>query len=211
MTDFVLKAETRPAAGSAIARRERRSGRIPAVLYGQGKETVHLSFDEGQLGALLRRNARIIDVDLDGDTQRALIKDIQTDVYAEEVLHLDLQRVVIGETITVEVGLEFFGTPKGVADGSGQLQTPLTKMAIQCIPSQIPAAIEVDVRELAVGEMLRVGDVVLPEGIATEEAPDQVVASVVAVAEEEEAESPDLEGPAEPELIGREGEGGAED
>jgi large subunit ribosomal protein L25 len=200
MEEFVLKAEERTEFGSAASRRMRRSGRIPCVLYGQGKETAHLLLDDRELRAALRAKARVLDIDAGGETERALIKEIQYGVYGDRVEHMDLLRVVKGEKIEVEVAFDFFGTPKGVTEENGVLDTAMTKLLVECIPSAIPAAIEVDVRDLAVGDLVRVADVALPEGVKALDDAERVVVGVLAPKAAEEEET-DLEGPAEPEVI----------
>jgi large subunit ribosomal protein L25 len=209
MTEMVLKATPRTEAGSATARRMRRDGRIPGVVYGQKKDTVNIELDQRELEAALRRNARVLDVDVGGEVERTLVKELQLDTYGQRIQHIDLLRVVIGETIETEVGLEFFGTPRGVTEENGVLLTPVLSIQIECTPSDIPAAIEVDVRELGVGDQFRAADVVAPEGVKVLEDGDRILATVSAAKEEEEVEEEGLvEGPAEPEVIGRPGEDG---
>ena len=209
MTDLALKASRRTEIGSAAARRMRRAGRIPAVVYGQQKETIKIDLDTRELEAALRKNARVLDIDVGGEVERTLIKEMQLDTYGQSIRHVDLLRVVIGETITTEVALEFFGTPKGVTEDNGVLSTPTSTIEIECVPSDIPGSIEVDVRELAVGEQARVKDIVVPEGIVILSDAELIVATVAAAKEEIEDED-GLDGPAEPEVIGRPAEEAAD-
>jgi large subunit ribosomal protein L25 len=204
MKEFVLKTEPRTETGTSAARRLRRDGRVPAVVYGQGEDPVHVVVDERDLSAALRHHAQVIDLELPEGVQRTLIRELQLDTYGERVRHIDLLRVVVGEVVTTEVGLTFFGTPKGVTEGDGVLETPLTEVEIECVPSDIPESIEVDVRKLEVGDRIHVADLVLPEGVRILTEPGQLVASVVEAEVEEEEEGEPGEGPAEPEVIGRE-------
>ena len=194
MTDTVLKATTRTDSGSATARRLRRAGRIPGVVYGQKKETVNIELDARDLEAALRLNARVLDLDVGGDVERTLVKELQLDTYGQKIRHIDLLRVVIGETITTDVGLEYFGTPRGVSEDNGVLVTPVDSIQIECTPSDIPSAM---------GDRVRVKDLVAVEGVKILEDEERILASVSAAKEEEEEEDDALlDGPAEPEVIG---------
>ncbi len=206
MTDIVLKTEERTEVGSAASRRQRRQGRLPCILLGRG-DTLHLTVSSEEIVGLIRKQTRVVDLETTDGLQRALIKDLQYDAYGDTLEHVDFLRVVIGETLQTETALDFFGTPKGVTEQNGVLATPLLTIQIECIPSQIPSSIEVDVRELGLGETIRIEDIIVPEGVEILEDPNRVVASVSAQLEElEESDVPDS--PAEPEVIGAKEEEG---
>jgi len=200
-----LKAEARQATGSAGARRVRRSGRVPAVLYGHGEDAVALSVPAEEVNRLLDAGHHLVTLDLDGRAERALVKEVQFDTWEKQVLHVDFSRVGLHETVTVSVEVIAHGTPKAVLSGA-ILEQPLYSIEVECAADAIPDNIRVEVSDLEVNQMIHVRDLSLPVGVKAVTDLDALVLSVheargAALAEAEAA--PTAEAAPEPEVIGR--------
>jgi len=201
--ETTLKARVRDERGSTAARRMRRAGELPANIVGLGKDPRAIAVSEHSFEKLYRSGAQLITIETPEETLEALIREVQLNTFGDKVLHIDFEEIKRGVTIQVEVPLDFFGEPAGVAEG-GIFQTVLDRLTVTCLPRNIPETIEVDIRELVTGASITVGDVVLPEGVTIEDvAPEEVVAKVTApVSEEEEVEEGDEEAAeGEPQVI----------
>ena len=192
-----LTATTRTEFGKGAARRVRREGRIPAVLYGHGTEPRHITLPGHDVFLVVRhsRNA-LLEIELDGGSELALVKDVQVNPVIRQIEHLDLVLVKRGEKVTVNVPISVIGEP---APGT-VASTDLFELEVLAPAIAIPENIEVDVEGIEDGTIVRVGDLKLPEDVTTEvdaETPVVVVA-VPAVAEEPETEGEEAaEAPAE--------------
>ena len=216
-----LSAQVREATGKSGAKRARREGLVPAVLYGRGRTPRVLSLGRKDLLSALHTAGRNALIDLriaqDGAAQAetVMIEEIQRDHIRREILHVDLHLISLTEAIEVSVPVALTGTPEGVTGGGGVLEQHLREVEVRCLPTQIPDRITVDVGGLRVGASLHVSDLVVAEGIEILTTPEEVIAAVVApVAEEEAAAAPEAEAVAEPEVVGRapaEGEAPAEE
>ncbi len=196
-----LPAEQRTELGSGAARRLRRAGRLPAVLYGHAIEPAHLSVDRIRFEQLLGKGARVVSLVINGSEARALIKDLQYDALGSDLLHADFQRLVSGEKVEVAIPVELLGEPVGVRRDGGVLDHLRKEITVSCLPGQIPGTIRVDVRELGIRDDITIGDIEWPEGVEPVAAAD---ATVVAVLPPEEVpEEPELEEAKEPEVVGR--------
>jgi len=198
-----LNAEVRKETGSRAARRIRRSGRIPAILYGHKQENVPLTVDHDEVERLLRHGAHLVELVIDGKTERALLKEVQHDFVGDGLHHVDFSRVAMDETVEVEVSLDFHGTPEGVTHG-GVVEYHETTVTVECLPADIPESIRVDVAHLQVGEVMHASDLVLPPGVKLAGNPEEMVVGVLApraAAEAVEAAEAEEEA-AEPEVIG---------
>lgn len=199
-----LPAEQRTELGSGAARRLRRDGRLPAVLYGHAIEPAHLSVDRIRFEQLLGKGTRVVSLIINGSEARALIKDLQYDALGSDLLHADFQRLVSGEKVEVAIPVELLGEPVGVRRDGGVLDHLRKEITVSCLPGQIPGTIRVDVRELGIRDDITIGDIEWPEGVEPVAAAD---ATVVAVLPPEEVpEEPELEEAKEPEVVGREPE-----
>jgi len=198
----VLKANKRTESGTRKARALRKEGLLPAVLYGHGEGTVSLTLHEHELEVALIHGERLLEIELDGERQNVLIKDIQYDTWGQKVLHVDLTRVSLDELVTVTVKITLVGTPVGVDEG-GSLQQVMPSTEIQCRVDQIPEEIRVQVNELKIDDVLHLSDLELPEGSELLGDAEALVCNVVTIAEEVEAEEAEEgEEAAEPEIIG---------
>jgi len=203
-----IEAELRTETGKGAARRIRRSGLIPGVVYGRGNEPRSIKVDPLDIEKLLQSNA-IFDLTFvgeDGEESTVIIKDYQKDVIKQNLLHVDFQFISMDEKITVSVPMRLEGEAVGVHDG-GVLQQLLREIDIDVLPSEIPEEITIDISELEVGESLSVVDLELSEAIDLVTDSDEVIVTVVTptelIEEDEEEEEEEF---LEPEVIGEEDE-----
>ncbi|MCX7804431.1 MAG: 50S ribosomal protein L25 [Planctomycetota bacterium] len=198
-----LKAEIRgeKELGSRPARRLRRVGRLPAVIYGAGEGARSISVDTDEFMDALHGGERVVNVELAGKTTQALIKDIRYDPLGLEVLHVDFHELAAGQTVKVEVAVVLRGTPKGTAEG-GVLNHVLHEVRVECLPADIPDNIKVDVSEMKLGDIIHVKDLPLPKGVRIVDMdPDAAVAICEAPRVEKEPEPVEAGAPVEPEVI----------
>jgi large subunit ribosomal protein L25 len=162
VADYRLEAEIRTEFGKGSARRTRRAGRVPAVLYGHGQDVVHLSLPAREFAAALRNGGTnaLLTVVLDGKEQLALTKAVQRDPLTRVHEHADLLVVRRGEKVTVDVPVHVIGSPAPETLVSVELNT----VSVQVSASSIPEYIEVDVEGRGVGEGVTAGDLSLPRG-----------------------------------------------
>lgn len=207
-----LKATQRDVYGSRPARKLRESGKIPAVMYGHGQETVSLTLDGHDVEVALIHGERLLEIDFEGKTENALISEVQYDAFGNDVLHVDLMRVNLDERVEVTVPIRLIGTPAGIKDG-GTLQQPLMELDIEIAVRNIPEQIEHVVTEMQMEDRLYVRDLEMPEGatLVDEEQLDAMVASVTEIIEEEEVPAEEGAEAAEPEVIGAKPEDEGED
>ena len=204
--DTKLKAQKRDEKGKGAARKLRQQGRVPAVLYGRDFESVHLSVDGHEVEHLfdsISVDNTIVSLAVDGDKDpyETLIREIQTHPWRASLLHIDFLRIQEGVAVDVDVPLRLLGIPLGAKSDGGVLEQIIHDIPVRCIPSKIPAAIEVDVSELNLNEALHVSDIGLEEGVEIRIAEERTICSVAipkiieeVVEEEELAEGELLEG-----------------
>jgi large subunit ribosomal protein L25 len=206
-----LVAAHRSERGKNAARTLRRTGRVPAVIYGRGDETRALSVDALELEKLLasvRAENTLIDVEIEGAATRALIREVQRHPYRPEVLHVDFLQIHAGERLKLDVPIRLVGAPIGVREEGGVLQQALHELHIECLPRHIPDAVEIEVDNLAIGDSIHVRDVLVPNVSILNDV-DLSICSVVpptVQAVEEEPEVTTEVEDVEPELVGRPGE-----
>jgi large subunit ribosomal protein L25 len=209
MEGGAIKATKRAPAGRRAAYRLRKAGQVPAIIYGHGEPPLPVALDIEMLTWHLHHGAQLVDLEMDGQASKLLVKDVQYDHMNENLTHVDLARVRLDERVTVSVPLRFRGTPVGVKIDGGQLLTPLTQIEVECLVIAIPSEIRVNVADMKIDDHLTVAQLVLPEGVKALANPEQVVA-LVAEPQAEEVIAPAAaaaEGaPTEPEVIGRKAE-----
>jgi large subunit ribosomal protein L25 len=173
VADFRLVAEARTEFGKGSARRTRRAGRIPAVLYGHGQDVVHLSLPAREFAAALRNGGHnaLLTVVLDGQEQLALTKAVQRDPLTRQHEHVDLLLVRRGERTTVDVPVVVVGQPGPDAIPNHQLNS----ISIEADATRLPESIEVDVTGRAAGENITAGDLSLPSGATLITDPEALV------------------------------------
>ncbi|MBV9773852.1 MAG: 50S ribosomal protein L25 [Gemmatimonadetes bacterium] len=176
-----LNAQQRTGRGKNATRALRRSGRVPVVVYGHGDQTQTLSVDALELEKLLGSisvDNTLIDLAVEGGgTTRALIRDVQMHPVRPQVLHLDLLQIHAGERIRLHIPIRLSGTAAGVREG-GVLDHVLYDLEVECLPTDIPDAVEVDISGLGIGESVRVREVSLPESVHVLNDPELPIASV---------------------------------
>jgi len=208
----VVKAEKREGRGKNDSRRLRQAGKVPVSIYGAGVEAVAAVVELKDLAAILRSDSgqnTIFTIDMVGEgTGDVIFHDRQIDALKGRLVHADLRRLAKGEKIEVTVAIHLIGEAEGLKEDGAVLNQQLREIKVLCEPSKIPEFLEVDVTELNVGESIHVSDMKFEEGVEVHEAQESVVVSIVVVKEEEL--EPQLETPAEPEIVGKDGkdEGG---
>jgi len=207
--NIVVEAKPRQADGKNAARRERRAGRVPAVVYGAKKDALSVSVDPKQIARILHSDSghnTIFDLRFDGNTEKAMIVDWQYEPIKGALLHIDLKRIAMDQRLKVSVPVMLKGEAAGVKQQGGILEQVVREVEIECLPGDIPSHIDADVSNLVFGQVLRVADLPHAEGklrFLTDG--EQVVAHIVHVKEIEtptpEAAAAAEAAPAEPEVI----------
>jgi large subunit ribosomal protein L25 len=203
---MTVNASRRTDFGKNASRRLRRSGGIPATVYGQGKEAASLTVDPKVIWGILHSHAgqnTIFELAVDqGDTSHALIKDFQRDPVKGNLLHVDLLRIDMTHKLTLRVPVEISGTPVGVKVGGGLLDIVLREIEIKCLPTDIPEHILVDVSNVDLNQAFRVNELKLSDKIEVLSDPDSVIVTVSPIrVQEEPVEAPAAVETAEPEVI----------
>ena len=179
MSKVVLQAKNRQKAGSAESRRIRKSGRIPAVIYGRSGKSVSIDLDSVDF----LRNTKgisestIVKVEVEDKSYEAFVKDTQRNIIDGKILHIDFYEVESGVALRAKVSLILQGNPSGVREG-GMLENPLHEIEIECLPKDLPERIEIDISGLKANNSLYVRDIPLAQGVRLLTSPDQVVALV---------------------------------
>jgi large subunit ribosomal protein L25 len=180
MAEEVLTAESRAERGSRPAGRLRRAGQVPAVVYGLGGDSVTVTVPARELGHILAHGANtLIRLQLDGDNQLTLARQIQRNPTRGDLVHVDFVRVRTDVAVTAEVAVHLLGEPEGVRNG-GLLEQLVFALPIEARPQDIPGSIETDVSELDIGDQVRLADLALPAGVLAMLEPDALIAQVVA-------------------------------
>jgi len=164
MSEVVVAAESRTELGGRAAKRMRRAGRVPAVLYGRNQETVTLSVGERELNTALHTEAgfnAIINLEMGGERQPTLAREIQRHPVRSDIVHLDFIRISLSEAVEAEVAIETTGTPVGVRESGGIIEHLRNEVLVRALPTNIPNQILADISALDIGDVLRVRD--LPE------------------------------------------------
>jgi len=219
---MMVEAVPREGRGKNDARRLRRSGRIPAVLYGGQKGAVALSVNSKQVAAVFRSETghnTIFTLRVDGREEKVLLKDWQVDPSQGSLLHVDLLRVAMDVRMRVKVRVHTIGEPEGVKLQGGVFEIVTREVEVECLPKDIPEEFKLDVSGLMIGKQLRAGDLSLDlKKVRLITDSQRVLAHVVALKKEEEVAAPEAVAvaevvPAEPEVIKKgkkEGEEGEE-
>ena len=179
MATNLLTAEIGRPRGTRPSRRLRRTGRIPAVVYGMGEHVVEVSVDQGDLRGALSTAAglnALITLDLDGDRLLSIVKDLQRHPVRRDVLHVDFLRIDADHEVEMEVPLVLIGEAKKVTQASGMVDQVMHRVPLRAKPSAIPDEVTADVSDLEVGSSLRVSDIELPAGVTAAGDPDATFA-----------------------------------
>ena len=180
----------------------RNSARVPGVLYAKGIEPITVDVAASAINSLVfTTKTHLINLALDDQKEfDCVLKDYQFDPVTDKVIHFDLQGIVAGQTIEIDIPILFTGSAVGVREG-GQLQEFMHKLTVNCLPNQIPERIEISIANLKIGSSIHVADVKI-ENAEILHAEDAVIVGVVPPKVVKEAE-PGAEAPKEPEIIGK--------
>jgi large subunit ribosomal protein L25 len=207
---FEIEAEPRQGFGRSENRRLRRNGRVPAIVYGAGKDPSPITLDGNSLSHQMDLEAfytSILTLKLDSNAQPVVVKDVQRHPFKPIIMHLDFQRVVADEEITLNVPIHFLGEEAavGVKEQGGVIEHAMTDVEISCLPANLPEFLEIDVSQLELNGILHLSDIQYPEGVTSTQLEHGHDTPVVAihpprreepeepVGEEAEAEAPEVE------------------
>lgn len=210
MEEIFLEVEPREEIGKSKVKALRRQGFIPAVVYTEGKKTDALKVVTREFLRLLHEHhagSMIINLKLKGEAKKAkdrscLIKEIQYDSVRGDVMHVDFNQISLTKAIKVNVGVVVKGEAPGVKADGGSLEHILWEIEVECLPTQIPKELEVDINGLKIGDSIHIKDIKVPEGVKIINDPEAIVVSIAAPVKEEVPVAP-VEGEvkAEPEVI----------
>ncbi len=176
--EFVkLTAKPREIAGTRGVRRLRKTGAIPAVVYGHDAPPQNIQITKEEFATVLKKGSRLIDLAVGEKVEKALVKEVQWDALGDYIMHVDFARIDLKKNLQIEVELALKGIPEGIKEG-GVLEHRLMKVLVKCLPTNIPKSIDVDVSAMKVDDVLHVKDLKCPEGVSPVTNPDVVVAGV---------------------------------
>jgi large subunit ribosomal protein L25 len=195
-----LVVEPRTEMGSAACRRLRKRGLVPGNVYGHNADPVAVVVSADVLGPVLKSGSRVVDLEVAGKQDKAVIREVAWDVFGRYVEHFDLLRVDPNERVTITVPIVLKGTAPG-AVGGGMVEQPLHSLVIDCLAYQIPDSIIVRIGTLEMGQIVHVRDLALPDGSHAHSAADAIVVHIVKA--REAAEVAATPGASEPEVVGK--------
>lgn len=182
-SDLTIEVHQRAERGKNENRRLRGSGWVPGVVYGGGKGSVPIKIDRRRLLDLLKEGGgenALFELKLSetGQSRHAMVKEIDVDPVSREIRHIDFQRVVLTQKVRIEVPIELKGISTGVKNEGGILDFVTRSIEVECLPRDIPQAIEVDISELHVGQHIGTDELELPEKVVLMEESDRVIVSI---------------------------------
>lgn len=209
MEKAILKVEVREGSGKAIAKGLRKKDVIPAVVYKDGKDAMKLQLSATDLNKILHTKAgenvivtlKIEGAEAKGKDRTVLIKEIQREPIKGAILHVDFNEISLTETLKVDVPLAAHGEPVGVKADGGTLEHVMWELQVECLPTNIPEKIEVEVSALKIGDAVYVKDITAPAGVKILTDPELIAMIVKPPKVEAPKEEVAAEAPAEPELI----------
>ena len=212
--EVTLQAEPRPGSGKGVSRKLRVAGKVPGVLYGRGVDPVPLAVDRMALGRVFKTEAGrnvLIDLQIEGDTHLTMARELQRDPVKGAILHVDFLKIARDVAIEVDVPIHIEGDAPGVKEG-GVIEHHLWSVRVSCLPTSVPDRMIADVSRMVLGDMLRVADLKVEEGVTILTDPAEAVLGVVVpqilkLEEEVPAEAALAEG--EEGAVAAEGEEGA--
>jgi large subunit ribosomal protein L25 len=189
---MTIEVQPRETTGKNANRRSRAAGKIPAVVYGGGKESVSIEVDRKTLLDMLKGHAGenpIFLLKLGEKDRHAMIRHMDINPLSRQVIHVDFQRVLMDQKVRVAVPVELTGTPVGVKVDGGMLDFVTREVNVECLPGQIPKHLEFDVTEMHIGQHVEAKDLRLPEGVVLLDDAEKVIASISQSRTEEAAEA----------------------
>jgi len=197
-TTATIAAKVRPELGSRANKRLRDQGLLPGVVYGHKEAVVPVTLPKKEVVNHLEHGTHLFDLQLDGKSEKVLVKEVQYDHLGLEVIHVDFARVSLDEKVEVTVPFELKGTPKGESQGA-KLQQIVADLHIECLVTEIPDAIRYNVTDLEKDAVVHVKDLVLPPGVKVLLGAEVILITVREIVEQSGAEA----AVAEPEIIGK--------
>ena len=193
--NFEVIAQARAEQGSGASRRLRNAGRVPAIVYGAGKDAQAVTLDHNSIYHALRVeafHASVLSLNIDGQVEKVLLRDVQHHPFRQLVLHVDFQRVDPNTKLHIKVPLHFVNADvaPGVKLGGGIISHVLNEVDVSCLPADLPEFIEVDLANLGAGQSIHMADLKLPKGVelvALHRGDNQTVANCSGKAGGEEA------------------------
>ncbi len=174
-----------------LARKLRREGKVPGVIYGANFENKHIALDKSKLMSILRKSNRndVFELDVKGDEKyEVVVKSIQWHPVTDEIVHIDFYKLTKGQPITVDVPIKLVGEAKGVKLG-GDLYQPRKSITVVALPEAIPKEIEVDISDLDIGDVIHVFDLEMPEGVKIKSSKNYTLVAIVGKVKEETEEA----------------------
>ena len=208
MEEIFLEAEPRAELGKGKVKDLRERGFIPAVVYAEGKESKAIKVSHSQLLRLIhqhRLESAVINLNIKDDNKRktrsCLVKEIQYNPVTSDIIHVDFNEISLTKAIRVNVPVVARGEPQSVKQEGGSLEHILWEIEVECLPTDIPRDIEVDVGQLKIGEAIHIKDIKFPPQIKVLNDPEAIVLSVTAPLKEEVVTPVETEEKLEPEVI----------
>ncbi|HVS16882.1 MAG TPA: 50S ribosomal protein L25 [Thermoanaerobaculia bacterium] len=195
MSDVTIEVSRREMTGTGANRRLRRTGQIPAVVYGTGGDPLAIQIDDRKVHRLIKESGEnaVFLLRLQGTEQsrHTMIREIQWDPLTGRLVHIDFQRVKMDEVVRVHVPIELLGTPLGVKNEAGLVDFVTREIEVECLPGDIPDHLSVDISELHIGQHVEASDLPIPDKVTLVTEASRVIAAVshaklAAAAEEEE-------------------------
>lgn len=212
MATIQIEATPRATVGTSSAKALRRTGRVPAVIYGHGGPTVSVAISLADIQKALAEHAQTFELSLEGKKDTVLLLDAQFDLSGEYVTHVDFKRVAADVLVEVDIEVRLKGTPVGEKFG-GRLDHIAHAIKVTCLPGAIPELLTANVEGLELGDVLRAGEIALPPGVSLAEDPEEAVAACHHPGGEsdEDGGAEGEAGEGMPEVIGKSGDADAGD
>lgn len=203
-TTTQLSAKKRERTGSRYSQRIRNAGGLPAVVYGHKEEPVSITLDAHETVMHLSKGEKVFELDIEGTKQHVLLKDLGYDYLGTNILHVDFARVDLNERVDVNVHIKFVGEAEGLKTAGAIMMHPNTEIELNCLVSNLPDEVVVDLSDMGVDDIIHASDVKLPlASMKLVSEPDMIIAQIQVMVEEDlDAESGEVgaEG-ASPEVI----------
>ncbi|MEX2555052.1 MAG: 50S ribosomal protein L25 [Actinomycetota bacterium] len=179
--EVTIQAEARQGTGKGVARKLRAVGKVPAVLYGRGLDPVAVAVDRMSLIRAFKTDAGrnvLIDLEVEGDTHLTLARELQRDPVRGTILHVDFLKIARDVEIEVDVPVHVVGESPGVKEG-GVIEHHIWSVRLACLPGNVPERLDADISRMVIGDMLRVSDLAIPEGVTILTPPEEAVLGVI--------------------------------
>lgn len=187
MAEMMLTAAARKEMGTHQVRRLRKGGKVPAVFCEKGKPSTALLVDSAPLHKLVGTGAHLVDLDMGGRKEKALVRAVQWNAVTQTIIHVDFVKVSMTEAIEVDVDVVLKGKPVGVSEDGGRLMHYTKALKVSCLPTAIPEKIEVEVGALKIGDVIHVREAKVPAGVKVLTDAESALCGVVPPALEEAA------------------------